>query len=58
MVEQASTKSAWRGTMQHNEPDYANVIAPPPLIYGVAFIVGWLIHRALPVLGGCPRKNH
>jgi protein-S-isoprenylcysteine O-methyltransferase Ste14 len=35
--------------MQHNEPDNANVIAPPPLIYGVAFIVGWLIHRAFPV---------
>jgi protein-S-isoprenylcysteine O-methyltransferase Ste14 len=34
--------------MQHNEPDHANVIAPPPLIYGVAFIVGWLIHRAFP----------
>ena len=35
--------------MQHNELDHANVIAPPPLIYGVAFIVGWLIHRAFPV---------
>ncbi len=35
--------------MQNGAPDTANVIAPPPLIYGAAFIVGWLIHRAFPV---------
>jgi protein-S-isoprenylcysteine O-methyltransferase Ste14 len=35
--------------MQNGAPDKANVIAPPPLIYGAAFIVGLLIHRALPV---------
>jgi protein-S-isoprenylcysteine O-methyltransferase Ste14 len=37
--------------MQNGAPDKANVIAPPPLIYGAAFIVGWLIHRAFPVPG-------
>ena len=37
--------------MQNGAPDKANVIAPPPLIYGAAFIVGLLIQRAHPVPG-------
>ena len=35
--------------MQNGAPDKANVIAPPPLIYGTAFIIGLLVHRAFPV---------
>ena len=35
--------------MQNDAPDKANVIAPPPLIYGAAFIIGLLIHLVLPV---------
>ena len=35
--------------MQHNEPDHANVIALPPLIYTIAFVIGWLIHLAFPI---------
>ena len=37
--------------MQNDAPDKANVIAPPPLIYGAAFILGLLIHRAFPAPG-------
>ena len=35
--------------MQNGAPDKANVIAPPPLIYGTAFIIGLLIHWAFPI---------
>ena len=34
--------------MQNGVPDKANVIALPPLIYAVAFVVGWLLHLVLP----------
>lgn len=28
--------------------DRPGVLAPPPLIYGVCFLIGWLTHRWLP----------
>jgi protein-S-isoprenylcysteine O-methyltransferase Ste14 len=36
--------------VQNNAPDNANVIALPPLVYAAAFVVGWLIHLAFPVI--------
>ena len=34
--------------MQEHDADHTNVVAPPPLIYGGALVVGLLIQRVLP----------
>lgn len=34
--------------MHKARPDTAQVITFPPVIYGTAFVIGWLLHRAFP----------
>lgn len=35
--------------MHNARPDTAHVLILPPLLYGTAFVIGWLLHRTFPL---------